>query len=70
VIGLDVKNFGVALEVKSCAPNIQRYDLFRGAEVSVTKRSNQHMVFAVNNSEVVRVDKSRVRPPVADLACA
>ena len=70
MVGLDVKNFGVALEVKSCAPNMQRYDLFRGVEVSVTKRSNQHMVFAVNNSEVVRVAKNLVGPPMADWACA
>jgi hypothetical protein len=70
VIGLDDKNFEVALHVEPRASDVLCHDLYFEVEVSVLKRSYQHMVFAVHNSEVVRVDKSRVRPPVADLACA
>jgi len=66
VIGLDDKNFGVALHVEPRASGVLCHDLFCEVEVevSVSKRSYQHMVFAVHNSEVVRVDKNLLVPPI------
>jgi hypothetical protein len=52
VIGLDVKNVGVALHVESGASDVLCHDLFCEVEIAISKRSYQHMVFAVNNSEV------------------
>jgi hypothetical protein len=70
VIELDVENVGVVLHVKSRASNVLCHDLFCEVKFAISKRSYQHMVFAVNNSEVVRVDKNGEGPPMADLPCA
>jgi len=52
VIGLDVKNVGVALHVESGVTDESCHDMFGEVVVSVSTRSNQHIVSAVNNSEV------------------
>ena len=70
VIELDIENVGVVLHVKSRASKLLCHDLFCEVKIAISKRSYQHMVFAVNNSEVVRVDKNGEGPPMADLPCA
>jgi hypothetical protein len=68
VVGLDGKNFGVALEVKSGAPDVQRNHLFREVKVTVPEGGNQHVVLAMYDTEIFGVDQHRVGPAVG-LCC-